>query len=270
MSKKVDVLIVTFNSSRTLATCLKQVRNFIPFNRILVGDGGSRDETVEIARKMGAQVYNCKENMIGRNRYRLAERAETEWVLYIDSDTYVYPNFWKTMSRYMRNGVGMVMATQDEPSGASRKYCDWAYRRMGFCAFGDTLAPRRLILECTELFDLHTGEDPVYASFVKHRNYKVVEVYEHLSYHDKTLYEFYGSMKRSGTETGQRRSLKGLLWREAFSLRNIIWFILEKRPKGVEVLERVRCLLEVYKGFMEGLRLPGYTVAEPGETSLFE
>jgi glycosyltransferase involved in cell wall biosynthesis len=254
MSKKVDVLIVTFNNSRTLSTCLNHVRDFIPYNKILVGDGGSRDTTVEVARRMGAQVYNYKgnDNMIGRIRYKLAERAETEWVLYIDSDTYVYPNFWESVSRYMKTGVGMVMATQDTPYGTSRKYPDWACRRLGFATFSDTLAPRRLILECKELIDISGGEDCLYENFLTDKKYKIVRIYEHLSYHDKPLNTAYGSFRRDGRDIGQERSLFGLLWKEAFNLRNLLWLSLETRLKGDEILERFMSLWEIYKGFLEG------------------
>ena len=254
MSKKVDVLIVTFNSSRTLSTCLDHIRKFIPFNRILVGDGGSRDTTVEIARKMGAEVYNFKENMIGRNRYRLAERAETEWVLYIDSDTYVYPNFWETISKYLKPEVGMLMATQDTPPSASKKYPEWGHKRLGFVGFSDTLAQRRLILECKELIDIHTREDSVYKSFLTDKNYRIVRIHEHLSYHDKSLHAGYGSRRRGGRELGQKRSLRGFLSMEVYNLRDLVWFCLEERPKGDEVLVRFRVLWEIYRGFLEGIR----------------
>jgi glycosyltransferase involved in cell wall biosynthesis len=255
-SKKVDVLVVTFNNSRTLSTCLNHVRDFIPYDKILVGDGGSRDATVDVAKRMGAEVYSYKgkDNMIGRIRYKLAERAETEWVLYIDSDTYVYPNFWEIISRYMRTGVGMVMATQDTPYGTLRKYPEWAYKRVGFATFSDTLAPRRLILECKELIDTHTCEDSLYESFLADKNYKIVRIYNHLSYHDKPLHTVYGSARRDGRDTGQKGSLFALLWTEAFYLRNLLWFSLEKRPKEAEILEHFRCSWEFFKGFLEGLK----------------
>jgi glycosyltransferase involved in cell wall biosynthesis len=254
--EKVDVLIVTFNSSRTLPTCLNRIRDFIPFNKILVGDGGSMDTTVDLARIMGAQVYDYKgkDNMIGRIRYKLAERAETDWVLYIDSDTYVYPKFWEIVSRYMKTGVGMVMATQDSPSGTSRKYPEWACRRLGFATFSDTLAPKRLILECKDLADIHTCEDSIYESFLKHEKYKIVRIYENLSLHDKPLQAAFGSRRRDGRDAGQKRTLGGFIWQESFNLRNLVWFCLEERPRGVEILEHFRGLWEIYKGFFEGLK----------------
>ncbi len=83
---KVDVLIVTFNSARTLRTCLNLVRKVVPVNRLLIGDGGSTDKTLEIANNYGAEVYSFtgENNKIGRIRYKLAELAETEWLLYVD------------------------------------------------------------------------------------------------------------------------------------------------------------------------------------------
>ena len=49
---KASVGILTFNSSKYLNYCLNSVKDF---NEILILDGGSKDETLNIAKK-----YNCK------------------------------------------------------------------------------------------------------------------------------------------------------------------------------------------------------------------
>lgn len=255
MSEKIDVLVVTFNNSRTLRTCLNCIRKYIPYNRVIIGDGGSSDATVRIAREMGAQVYmyQGKDNMIGRIRYKIAKRAETEWVLFIDSDTYVYPSFWKIISRHMKTGVGIVMAAQDTPYGAGKEYYEWASRRLGFATFSNALVPRRLILECTELIFTNNCEDSVYESYLMGRNCAVVRIFQNLSYHDKPLRFSYASFRRSGRESGYKRTLGGFMWQEIFNLRNLIWFSLEMKSKG-ELLSRFNCLWEILKGFLEGLK----------------
>ena len=261
LSEKVDVLIPTFNNSRTLATCLRHIRDAIPYNRILVGDGGSRDGTVEIANRMGAKVYSFtgKDNMIGTVRYKLAERAETEWVLYIDSDTYIYPIYWKIVSKYRKTGVGMVIAKQDRcrlPNGEQVKYYDWASKRLGFTTFSNTLVPRALILECKELLETNACEDTIYAIFAKNKGYRIMKIYDHLSNHDKPLYSMRNSYRRRGKDSGKTRKISSLLWREAFHLRNLAWFSLEKRVNGIEISEQFRYIWEIYKGFIEGLKEP--------------
>ncbi|MCX8171148.1 MAG: glycosyltransferase [Candidatus Bathyarchaeota archaeon] len=114
-SDTVDVLIVTFNSARTLEKCLEAIRRSVPYERILIGDGGSIDDTIAIARRNGVEVYSFTgdDNKIGRIRYKLAEKAGTDWILYIDSDVYVYQNYWFVMRRTMRSNIGMALALQE-------------------------------------------------------------------------------------------------------------------------------------------------------------
>jgi len=260
MSKRVDVLIVTFNSNRTLPACLSHIKDFIPYNHILVGDGGSTDGTVEVARRMSAQVYDFmgRDNMIGRIRYKLAERAETDWVLYIDSDVYVYPNFWKIVPKYMKTNIGMVMAAQDGPFSILRRYFGWRNKRFGFVTFSNTLVPRKLILECKELLNIHVAEDSIYARFVGAKGYKIARVYEHLSYHDSSLYGINSAFRRWRRDLGQKRRLLNLLAAEAIHLKNIVWFSLEKRATGIEIMGLLRNAWEMYEGFIEGLNCPEY------------
>jgi glycosyltransferase involved in cell wall biosynthesis len=260
MSEKVDVLIPTFNNSRTLTTCLRHIREAIPYNKILVGDGGSRDGTVDIANSMGAKVYSFtgKDNMIGAVRYKLAERAETEWVLYIDSDTYVYPTYWKIVSMH-KEGAGMVIAKQDRcrlPNGEQGKYYEWAIKRLGFTTFSNTLVLRALILECKELLKTNACEDTIQELFAKNRGFRIVKIYHPLSYHDKPLYSVRNSYKRRGKDSGKTRKISSLLWREAFHLRNLAWFFVEERVNGIEFSEQCRYAWEIYKGYIEGLKEP--------------
>jgi len=256
LSEKIDVLIVTFNCSKTLRKCLKSIKEAVPYNRILVGDGGSSDGTIEIAQSEGAEVhlFTGKDNKIGRIRYKLAERAETPWLLYVDSDVYLYPHFWRVMRHTMKPSVGMSMAAQDAPPSVLSRYFEWRNKRFRFVTFSNTLVPRDLILSCRELLNVHVGEDAVYARFAKSRGYDVLAILYRLSYHDKGLDGVDKAFERWGRDLAMQRRFINLAFSELIHIRNIFWYAIDEGVRKKEIFSLLRNSWFMLKGFFLGLR----------------
>ena len=82
---KVSVIIPTLNESATLAATIAQVREYSPFE-ILVGDGGSTDNTVEIANLSGAHVIQCEKGR-ARQMNAAAQVAQGDLLLFLHADT---------------------------------------------------------------------------------------------------------------------------------------------------------------------------------------
>jgi len=250
----IDVLIVTYNSAETLDTCLKCIKREIPYNRILVGDGGSQDDTVKIARSHGAEVYmfTGKDNMIGRIRYRLAKIAETDWLLYVDSDVYLLPGWWKYMSKYMDMApkVGMAMAA-GQIRGTLKRYHLWRIRKYGFVTFGNTLVPRNLLLSFRQMDDMHVEEDTAYAKYCRKKGYLVVPVRKQLVYHDKRE-GLASAYRRWGRDMRHRTSLFKFMVRSAVHLKNTFLFTVEEGATPKEIVELLKLYFEMYKGYLEG------------------
>lgn len=88
-----SVLVLTRNSAATLERCL---RPLAPFAEILVHDANSVDDTVAIAKRLGAKVLpqypedTTTPSLRVKNftEMRLRQRADAanDWVLYVDSD----------------------------------------------------------------------------------------------------------------------------------------------------------------------------------------
>ena len=55
-----SIIIPTFNEARSIRAMIEQVALVRGRNEIIVVDGGSTDETVEIARDLGAQVIKSE------------------------------------------------------------------------------------------------------------------------------------------------------------------------------------------------------------------
>lgn len=86
MSKSsLSVVLAVYNEEKNIAKCLDSVENLA--DEIVIVDGGSKDQTVEIAKKYGARVI-VKNNppIFHINKNRAIDAAKSDWVLQLDAD----------------------------------------------------------------------------------------------------------------------------------------------------------------------------------------
>ena len=83
-----SLVVITRDAAKDLAGCLASV----PFaSEIVVVDAGSRDDTVEIARRSRARVLEEPWRGFGPQKRFAVERAAHDWVLCLDADERVTP-----------------------------------------------------------------------------------------------------------------------------------------------------------------------------------
>lgn len=81
----ISVTIPTMNSAKTIGQCLESIRQQTHRNvEVIVMDGGSTDDTVEIARSAGARVYFG--NHLSQRRLLGIRESRGKYVLVLDSD----------------------------------------------------------------------------------------------------------------------------------------------------------------------------------------
>ncbi|OZI21414.1 LPS biosynthesis protein [Bordetella genomosp. 9] len=86
---KLSVIVITKNEAANIVACLDSVAFADEF---IVVDSGSTDNTVELARSMGATVEQTHDwPGFGPQKNRALNLAEGEWVLSIDADERVTP-----------------------------------------------------------------------------------------------------------------------------------------------------------------------------------
>ena len=86
-----SIIIPTYNSERTLETCLKSIKNqTYPNIEIIIVDNCSTDKTVEIAKKYNAKIFLLKALRSPARNYG-AKKAKGEYLLFIDSDMELTP-----------------------------------------------------------------------------------------------------------------------------------------------------------------------------------
>jgi GT2 family glycosyltransferase/tetratricopeptide (TPR) repeat protein len=82
---KLSLCMIVRNSSRTLRPCLQSIRPWV--DEMIVVDTGSTDDTPDIARELGAKVYEfpwCDDFAAARNKS--LEFATGDWLFWMDSD----------------------------------------------------------------------------------------------------------------------------------------------------------------------------------------
>ena len=83
-----SVVIITLNEEKNLPRCLASV----PFaSEFFVLDSGSTDQTLSVARKLGAQVCEEPWKGFGAQKHSAVRQAQYPWVLCLDADEELSP-----------------------------------------------------------------------------------------------------------------------------------------------------------------------------------
>ena len=84
-----SVIVITYNEEKNIARCLQSVQFA---NEIIVVDSGSQDNTVALARSLGAKVIQTDWPGYGLQKQRSLDLATHEWVLSLDADEFLAEN----------------------------------------------------------------------------------------------------------------------------------------------------------------------------------
>lgn len=90
---KLSVIIPTYQEEKYIAKTLSRLVNLEPSIEIVVIDGGSQDNTVNIAKQFTDTVYQIQERGISRAKNHGAKQASGNILLFLDSDVYPPANF---------------------------------------------------------------------------------------------------------------------------------------------------------------------------------
>ena len=79
-------IILTYNEEKNIKQCIESIQKIV--KRIVVVDSFSTDQTVEIAKSLGAEVYQNKwENYAKQYQYGInIANINTQWILRLDAD----------------------------------------------------------------------------------------------------------------------------------------------------------------------------------------
>lgn len=79
----ISVVLITLNEEKNLRGCLDSVKWA---DEIVVVDSGSKDETIAIAEKHGARVFERKFDDFSSQKNFALGKAKQDWILFLDAD----------------------------------------------------------------------------------------------------------------------------------------------------------------------------------------
>lgn len=121
---KISAIILTKNEEKNIAGCIESLTWC---NEVLVIDDNSTDKTVEIAKKTGARVFNhALGNNFAKQRNFGLNKANNEWVLFVDTDERVSLSLKKEITQCIYNStnqyIGFYIKREDYLWGKRLKY----------------------------------------------------------------------------------------------------------------------------------------------------
>lgn len=103
MATSLSVIVITHNESARLRACLESVAFA---GEVVVVDSGSTDDTIAIARSMGARVSQTADwPGFGPQKNRALDLAMGDWVLSIDADERVTPQLREQIEAAVARGA---------------------------------------------------------------------------------------------------------------------------------------------------------------------
>lgn len=110
----IEVVIPTLNSEKTVKQCLKTAdpveQNSNVMVKFIIIDGGSSDNTLEIAKSFGAKIYHNKRvpHTIGSSRNLGILKATGDYVVFLDSDELVDRNWLNEIRLMISQGYKLI------------------------------------------------------------------------------------------------------------------------------------------------------------------
>lgn len=91
-----SVTIITRNEAANIEACMKSVQSA---SEIIVVDQLSTDGTADIARSLGAQVYEEEWKGYAGQKNSALDKARGPWILSLDADERVTPSLWREIEQ---------------------------------------------------------------------------------------------------------------------------------------------------------------------------
>ncbi|MDD5331726.1 MAG: glycosyltransferase family 2 protein [Candidatus Nanoarchaeia archaeon] len=116
---KTSVIFLTLNEEASLEEMYNQMPNKQDIYEFLLVDGGSKDKTLEIAKRLGMKIVNQKETGRGRGFYEGMKAAKGDILIFFSPDGNEDPREIPLMIKKIEEGYDMVIASRFMKQSAS-------------------------------------------------------------------------------------------------------------------------------------------------------
>jgi glycosyltransferase involved in cell wall biosynthesis len=121
---KISAIILTKNAEEVLADCMDSV-SFC--DEVIIVDDHSTDRTPDLAKHMGAQVFEDESKSFAEKRNFGLKKAKGKWVFYIDSDERVSPELKKSIESITAKEKGTASAYKIQRKNFYYGNHEWPY-----------------------------------------------------------------------------------------------------------------------------------------------
>ncbi len=166
---EISVIVCAKNGEATIESCLKSIEESKPLE-IIVVDGKSTDRTMEIARNYTDKVYSDDGKGLGYARQMGAEKAEGEYIVYIDSDVILPPSTLEKMLDELKE-KGYTLIHAQILTRKIDNYWEWAedhHFRTEFNTEGEVKGTGNVVALCKKESVLSYQYDPFFVGAAEH------------------------------------------------------------------------------------------------------
>lgn len=100
----ISVCVLSLNEEKNLPRCLAEIEHFAEW---IVLDTGSTDDSIEIAKGLGARVESSPWLGFSNTRRHHFGLAAQPWILWIDADEFITPELVTELRKLFANGNGL-------------------------------------------------------------------------------------------------------------------------------------------------------------------
>lgn len=122
----ISATIITLNEEKNIKRAIKSLKNIV--DEIIVVDSGSKDKTVEIAKKLGAKVFLRKfDNFASQKNWALS-KITNNWILSLDADEEIPSALADEIKKAVKNKdiAGYLIPRRNFILGKEIKYSRWS------------------------------------------------------------------------------------------------------------------------------------------------
>jgi hypothetical protein len=182
----IDVLVPVMHTNELWETNLLSFYREIPIHKLLIGDGGCIDDSLEIARKFPrVTIYDHRSyKSLGYSVRKLIEAVETEWFIYLHSDVYLPEGWFDVMERHQTEYDWFGSAMQH--TVLVEYPVDYGERPWAGSQMGRKMAFQEGLRKVDDDY-VYRQEDFVFVSIVRQAGFKEGRVKDTFHYHQTML-----------------------------------------------------------------------------------
>ncbi len=108
MNKKLSVVLAVRNEEENIGRCLLSVKSIA--DEIIIFDEKSIDKTAEIAKKLGARIYEVEhEDNFHITKQKAIDAANGDWILQLDADEVITPELSEEIKELINSSNDMLL-----------------------------------------------------------------------------------------------------------------------------------------------------------------